>query len=429
MALQSQTPDLVEDISDDGQLTIRIPNPKVYMARQSKWVGRRGKPRCDNCRIGNLKCDRVLPMCNHCTWADQPECFYTPMPTPAHRGIPRCDRCRANNMKCDRNLPVCNNCEREAGGTACNYTPKKRHKQPATEEDPVKASLRMGQSIMSQKNEHPLPVNTDPTHTPLETDHLSSHTFYGRNIGIDIPGGIVVSPTHSESEYLSDADSGQAGRFTADYSRDNSSTNFSAYSSEVVQRPPILAPTPLEFIPHSFPLSQDLKNTSTIDPWLHHSFISLPAYVCKRLRRLRTVDFPNRRDFDTSLLDFQNGMMDELREIICFPSDAYTKLASCLASGDLSTLSDRVRSWASTQRLSSVTEKYYLILTPRDSDYTDDCGPSENDKRQFVTDLLSTKSDLEYVQAFITWTMAEIYVRMCPTCKLREEELSSSLDS
>lgn len=40
---------------DDSQLTIRIPNPKVYMARQSQWKGRRGKPRCDHCRLNNLK--------------------------------------------------------------------------------------------------------------------------------------------------------------------------------------------------------------------------------------------------------------------------------------------------------------------------------------------------------------------------------------
>ncbi|KAG6813664.1 hypothetical protein H0H92_008901 [Tricholoma furcatifolium] len=31
--------------SEDEQLKIRIPNPKVYMARQSLWIGRRGKPR------------------------------------------------------------------------------------------------------------------------------------------------------------------------------------------------------------------------------------------------------------------------------------------------------------------------------------------------------------------------------------------------
>lgn len=41
--------------NDDSQLTIRIPNPKMYMARQSQWKGRRGKPRCDHCRMNNLK--------------------------------------------------------------------------------------------------------------------------------------------------------------------------------------------------------------------------------------------------------------------------------------------------------------------------------------------------------------------------------------
>jgi hypothetical protein len=44
------------------------------------------------------QCDRELPTCNHCSWANR-ECKYTPLPTPAHRGIPRCDRCRFHNLK------------------------------------------------------------------------------------------------------------------------------------------------------------------------------------------------------------------------------------------------------------------------------------------------------------------------------------------
>ena len=47
--------DSADELNDDTQLTIRIPNPKVYMARQSQWKGRRGKPRCDHCRLNNLK--------------------------------------------------------------------------------------------------------------------------------------------------------------------------------------------------------------------------------------------------------------------------------------------------------------------------------------------------------------------------------------
>lgn len=49
-----------EEIIEDGGFTIRIPNPKFYMARPTQWKGRRGKPRCDNCRINNLKV-RVIP--------------------------------------------------------------------------------------------------------------------------------------------------------------------------------------------------------------------------------------------------------------------------------------------------------------------------------------------------------------------------------
>jgi hypothetical protein len=58
--------DSVGDQGDDGQLTIKIPNPKVYKARQSLWIGRRGKPRCDHCRLNNLKVSQPLQfvMCN-----------------------------------------------------------------------------------------------------------------------------------------------------------------------------------------------------------------------------------------------------------------------------------------------------------------------------------------------------------------------------
>ena len=55
MADSQDESDSIVDPTDDGQLTIRIPNPKVYMARQSQWIGRRGKPRCDHCRLNNLK--------------------------------------------------------------------------------------------------------------------------------------------------------------------------------------------------------------------------------------------------------------------------------------------------------------------------------------------------------------------------------------
>lgn len=287
-------------------------------------------------------------------------------------------------------MPVCNNCERDAGGTACNYTPKKRHKLRTTEEDPSKASMKVGQSIMSQKSEKPPPLKTEP-----EKD-VGSHTFYGHNVGV--PGGIIISPSHSESESPSDVDPGQTGRFTADFAK--GSHSFPAFPSGGTQRQQPI-PAPLEFIPHAFPLPQERKsviNSSNVEPWVHQSFVSLPSFVCQRLRQLDIAEFPNRRDFDTSLLDFQNGMMDELRETTCLPADAYTNLARCLASGNLSTLSDRVQSWASIHKLCSGHEKYNLILVPRVPVFSQDSTTFDNHKRQFVADLLSAKSDLDSIK-------------------------------
>lgn len=65
--MMSESPeelDSAEELNDDTQLTIRIPNPKVYMARQSQWKGRRGKPRCDHCRMNNFKVRSLSLACD-----------------------------------------------------------------------------------------------------------------------------------------------------------------------------------------------------------------------------------------------------------------------------------------------------------------------------------------------------------------------------
>lgn len=111
----------------EKHLTVKIPNHASHVADRpepradsSQFAGRRGKPRCDHCRAGNLKvscaraswcftlavnsyhrclkCDRAQPSCDQCLSAGS-KCKYTPLPTPAHRGIPRCDRCRVKNIK------------------------------------------------------------------------------------------------------------------------------------------------------------------------------------------------------------------------------------------------------------------------------------------------------------------------------------------
>ncbi|PPQ64990.1 hypothetical protein CVT26_015699 [Gymnopilus dilepis] len=441
--------DHVRDALDDGQLRIRIPNPKVYMARQSQWVGRRGKPRCDYCRINNLKCDRLLPVCNHCSWANQ-DCKYTPLPTPAHRGIPRCDRCREANLKCDRNLPICNNCKEASDlGAPCNYTPKKRNKiasEEAVEKPPL---TKIGPKI--------LPKGSDPK-VKIEQVDSTGHTFYGLNVAFPLQE-TSRSSSASGMDQQSDQDSSHTGRFTVDPAkgREAESGSRSQESSENT------AP-PLQFISH--PLPQNQKNSAHLEPWSHPSFMSLPKFVVQRLRQVDSVEMPKRQNFDNALYTFQNGMMEALRETACLFVDKYTKLARYLVSGDTSTVSARVQSWAAMHRLCSGSEKYNVILAPRDAVYSMDEATAEMHKIQFVNEFLNATTEgddlqishfdvlpvreqlydiltyahrshlpasqmllevirLKYpydIQAFVTWPMAEMYVKMCPLCNMRKKQ-------
>ena len=55
MAEPRERSESLGDSTEDNPLTIRLPNPRSFLARQSQWKGRRGKPRCDHCRLNNLK--------------------------------------------------------------------------------------------------------------------------------------------------------------------------------------------------------------------------------------------------------------------------------------------------------------------------------------------------------------------------------------
>ncbi|KAF8070268.1 hypothetical protein FPV67DRAFT_1561141 [Lyophyllum atratum] len=362
------------DPSEDGQLTIRIPNPKVYMARQSLWIGRRGKPRCDHCRLNNLKarklqlCDRVLPACNHCSWTAGRECKYTPLPTPAHRGIPRCDRCRLNNLKCDRNLPVCNHCKEEKK-TECNYTPKKRRKNPS-----------------------------ESMHSSTKQD-----------------------PSRKTEASL-------AGR-------------------------------------------GEIKRTQLV-PWNNPSFAPLPEFITRGIKSLNSTELPDSAVFNESLAVFLEGVMPELRETSCLAPENYTALYRCLSRGDTAKLSPRMREWASCHHLCPGSDRSHLILVPRESIFQAEESMRETYRRTYcarvdggskeerestpgmyapetmedaqlferlpvrdqVFDILTyahISHDNSYAMilgirklgfASITWPMAEIYTRLCPTCNLRDRQ-------
>ncbi|CAL1707004.1 unnamed protein product [Somion occarium] len=413
--------DSVGDSGDDGQLTIRIPNPKVYMARQSQWKGRRGKPRCDHCRLNNLKCDRVLPQCNHCAWANGRECKYTPLPTPAHRGIPRCDRCRLKNLKCDRNLPVCNHCGNE-NEVECNYTPKKRHKVPS--------------------------------------DHVNTR---------DRPVAPYAAKT--ASFLVSDMPAGQGGA-----SPGTAADSEPQIRQYVPARTPPLDGDGMEVDSEVYHQSGDgnftwgmIVTTPHIDPWTHGSFAPLPDVVIQALRTVNAIEMPSRHAFDEALGRFVSGLAQELRETATFPVDSYASISRAVSEGTVAELQPRLRMWATCHHARAGSRKNHLILLPRDAFYNMNPADEEKLRAQYIVQTDGegggqhngqlqdgTSNSLESVAVFervpvqpqiydvlvfthrnhgststmlfearrigiatITWPMVELFIRLCPLCKMR----------
>ncbi|KIJ67676.1 hypothetical protein HYDPIDRAFT_179869 [Hydnomerulius pinastri MD-312] len=476
--------DSMEELNDDGQLTIRIPNPKMYMARQSQWKGRRGKPRCDHCRMNNLKCDRVLPTCNHCSYANGRECRYTPLPTPAHRGIPRCDRCRSKNLKCDRNLPVCNHCTEE-DNAECNYTPKKRHKVPSDhgavrDRQMAPYGAKTASFLVSDM------PSTDDSFTLSRNgprDSGDGHSFYGQNVA---SSSRRRGPNGSPS---ADQDGGESSRYphSSRFAPDPHGQSWASSSSL-----PNLAPRQLHttnqisFISHSFPSDQGMIVTKPlVESWAHPLFAPLPDIVVQRITSVNSVEMPSRALFEDTFAQFLGNLPAELLETATFTPEVYAAICRSLSGSDAENLSDHLRMWVAFHHVRLGSEKYHLLLTPRDAYFQLEATEEEKLRRDYITHIdsdpkghgkasitgsLSSKPDLidhdfggfEWGRAYeripvrsqiydilvyahrahgsstsmlfeirrigmasISWPMVEMFIRLCPLCNLRSKSSSS----
>ncbi|KZT11087.1 uncharacterized protein LAESUDRAFT_721509 [Laetiporus sulphureus 93-53] len=464
----ADTPDASESAAesvDEGQLTIRIPNPKVYMARQSQWKGRRGKPRCDHCRLNNLKCDRVLPVCNYCSWsASGRECKYTPLPTPAHRGIPRCDRCRLKNLKCDRSLPVCNHCAEEKEDD-CNYTPKKRHKVPsdhaAAKDRPVAPYAAKTASFLVSEmlSEEATPEQGTPS-GPSGSNIFEGEIRTEPQIKQYVP---PTSPIPIDEDIIKNADSELFQQVGPDGTttwvrkialpplKNGSSSTHSTY-----HRPFLLDQGMIVTTPH-------------VDPWVHPDFVSLPDVVLQTLTSVNAIEMPTRHSFEEALIRFASGLSPELRETATFIPEVYAEVAHAISEGHIAGLSPRLQMWVTCHHARAGSHKRHLILLPRDAFYNMNRADEEKLRGNYINQTdgevdknkpvpldenglgsLEAAAVFERVpiqqqiydvlvythrshgssstmlfearrigMATITWPMVELFIRLCPLCKLR----------
>ncbi|KAK7035259.1 hypothetical protein VNI00_012026 [Paramarasmius palmivorus] len=350
---------------DDPQLKIRIPNPKIYMARQSLWTGHRGKLRCDSCRAQNLKCDRAQPVCNHCAWTPEKECKYTPIPTPSHRGVPRCLSCQKDNLKvtisefsssrapltafvffsqCDRDLPVCNQCKLRGNDPACTYASKKR-RQTAGADSPSGSNMdgtSMEDSLQASTSSKPVPLMSPYAYSMHQRASTSSST------------------PSSEAEDRDRAVSSMAPT-------ENNNGGFHNRSHNYVTSP-IFRNT-----------GSIMSNTSNkrLTPWFHLSFVPLPSTIRDRISTLPVSELPDRQIFERKLSEFLCTLVPELEETACLSPDTYAAMNRSLLSGEAHGLSPRMLIWVNCHRLLPGSTQKYLLLMPRHTNEPNSLDPTE----------------------------------------------------
>ena len=274
-------------------------------------------------------------------------------------------------LQCDRNLPICSNCSKDAAGTSCNYSPKKKYGSNTGHAEPSFLPVES----TSDPWHRPKLAPESPVDTEVEAD-LRAHTFYGQNIAASI--GRSISP--SETESVSDLDVAP-GRYAAESSRSISDYRSWAGTLMPFSIPPIATP-------YSISSGSVVVDSVCIKPWTHPSFISLPQNLCQELCRIDPVEMPSRHDFDNALSTFQQTVMDELRETSCLSIDIYISVARSLANDDVSSLPKRVRTWMAVHRFCSGSNKQNLILVPRDSIFYMDSSEAEAHRLRFVAAIM-----------------------------------------
>lgn len=269
-------------------------------------------------------------------------------------------------LQCDRDIPSCSYCKEIGEASSCFY-PSKLRPKPF---DPQTSSSTSMENDLRKWSQVP------PDMKVYTSDDQPRASYY--RDGLSGAG----SKSTVQTDLDSDPESGHRGRFTAEYAQQRrTSSNRSTYNATP-------SGSDVEYISHpSNPNPQIQIKSKHIQIWTQPNFMRLPGFVLKALHDLDPIEMPKRQEYETALDAFINGTMPAIRDTSLFPVSKYVRLATSLTAGDMSGISDRIRTWAGVHRLSSGSSKDSIILVPRDSVFSMPPSLAEADRQQFMQDL------------------------------------------
>ena len=139
--------------------------------------------------------------------------------------------------------------------------------------------------------------------------------------------------------------------------------------------------------PSSSYSTQRTNFPSPILPWTHSTLAPLPYFIVRGLESINSAEMPSATTYNESLSGFLGETLDELRETWCLTLDTYATVSRCLSSGDTSELSPKLREWITLHHLCSGSDRFNLILMPRESTFQADERSRESYRRVYCAQV------------------------------------------
>ena len=149
-----------------------------------------------------------------------------------------------------------------------------------------------------------------------------------------------------------------------------------------------LATNKLSFISHSFPSDQGtITPKPSVESWAHPLFAPLPDVIIQRISNVNPVEMPNRALFEEKFSRFLDGLPPELLQTAALSPGVYADICHFLSGSDTENLSDRLKMWVSFHHVRLGSEKYHLLLIPRDAFFHLAASEEEKLRRDYINHI------------------------------------------
>lgn len=259
-----------------------------------------------------------------------------------------------------------------------------------------------------------MPSSEEPASLPRNGhgDSSDGHSFYGQNVA---SSSQLRRTRGSLPDVSRKDDSSPHGHFKTPEPGGRQTVPNSSLPNLAPRQ--TLTTNKLSFISHSFPSDQGAIVTKPlVESWEHPLFAPLPDVIIQRISNVNPVEMPNRAHFEEAFARFLDGLPPELLETAALTPEVYADICRSLEGSDAENFSDRLRMWVSFHHVRLGSEKYHLLLLPRDAFFH--LAPSEEEKlrRDYISHIdnhthtsptVSPKSDtIDYDLAGFEWTRA-----------------------